>query len=152
MTTFLSSYTNAVDKKGRVSVPASFRAELAANTRQTIVVFAAPDETCLFAWGYDDFLLFADRIKKLPAMSKERQRLSRTLLAASVPLPIDGDGRMMLPPHMCAHAHLIEKAMFAGQGEYFTIWNPDKFNAAQNADLPFYDADIAALSAEGEVR
>ena len=151
MTTFLSSYVNAVDKKGRVSVPAAFRAELAAHSRQTIVVFAAPDDSCLFAWGYDDFLNFAERIKKLPALSKERQRLSRTLLAASVPLPIDGDGRIMLPPQMCAHAHLVEKALFAGQGEYFTIWSPEKFGTTQNADLPFYDADIAALSGEGEV-
>ena len=146
MTMFLASYTNALDKKGRTSVPAGFRAELAAQSRQTVVVFAAPTEPYLFAWGYDDFLQFAERLKSLPALSPERQRLGRALLAAAVPLPVDGDGRIMLPHHLCAHAHLTDgKALFAGQGEYFTIWDPTQFERAQQADSAHYSADLAAL-------
>lgn len=150
MTVFLSSYVNGVDKKGRVSVPASFRAELAQHSRQTVVVYAAPNEPYLFAWGYDDFVQFAERIKKLPPMSRERQRLARNILAAARPVAVDGDGRMMLPQELIEKANIDEKALFAGQGDYFTIWQPEAFEKAQNDDLAFFDEDLERLSTEWE--
>ena len=146
MTVFLSSYTNTVDKKGRVSVPASFRTEMAAQSRQTIVVYAAPKEGYLYAWGYDDFVKFAERIKKLPPMSKERQRLSRTILASARPLAFDADGRVLIPEPFLKEAGISGKALFAGQGEYFTIWNPEAYENKQQEDWGFYDEDIESLS------
>ncbi|MCP4356105.1 MAG: transcriptional regulator MraZ [Proteobacteria bacterium] len=151
MTTFLSSYTNSIDKKSRVSVPASFRAEIANGSRQTIVVYKAVNESFLFAWSYDDFLLFADKIKKLPALSKQRQRLSRTILAAAKPLQIDSDGRMNLPEEFANSLKLDGKVMFAGQGEYFTIWNPTDFEAQALDDMEFYDNDIDILNQQEEL-
>ena len=148
MTVFLSSYTNAVDKKGRVSVPASFRTEMATHSRQMIVVYAAPKEGFLYAWGYDDFVKFAERIKKLPPMSKERQRLSRTILASARPLSFDGDGRVLVPENFLKEAGIEGKALFAGQGEYFTVWNPEAYEAKQSEDWGFYDDDIDMLSTE----
>lgn len=148
MTVFLSSYTNTVDKKGRVSVPASFRAEMATHSRQVVVVYAAPKEGFLYAWGYDDFIQFAERIKKMPPMSKERQRLSRTILAAARPLAFDSDGRVMIPENLLKIAGVEGKAMFAGQGEYFTIWNPEAYENMLHEDEGFYEEDIETLSSD----
>lgn len=150
MTVFLSSYENSVDKKGRVSVPASFRAEMANQSRQTVVVYAAPKEGYLYAWGYDDFVQFAEKIKKLPPMSKERKRLSRTILAAARPLGFDGEGRILIPEHFMGEAQIEGKALFAGQGDYFTIWNPELYNKMMQEDLEHYDDDIDLLSAGWE--
>lgn len=151
MTTFLSTYVNKVDKKGRVSVPADFRGELVHQSRQTVVVFASPTEPFLYAWGYDDFLKFADRIKRLPAMSKERQRLARSILAAARPLGFDSEGRILLPEPFISKANVGEAALFAGMGDYFTIWNPETYDAQQSEDLSFFDNDLEALvSGEGE--
>ena len=146
MTTFLSSYTNSIDKKSRVSVPASFRSELANCSRQTIVIYKAVNENFLFAWSYDDFLDFAQKIKKLPALSKQRQRLSRTILAAAKPVQIDSDGRIVLPEALAQTLNLEGKVMFAGQGEYFTIWNPTDFETQAEDDMAFYDNDIDILN------
>lgn len=151
MTTFLSSYTNSIDKKSRVSVPASFRAELANCSRQTIVIYKAVNENFLFAWSYDDFLEFAQKIKKLPALSKQRQRLSRTILAAAKPVQIDADGRMVLPEELSQTLNLDGKVMFAGQGEYFTIWNPTEFEKQAEDDMAFYDNDIEILNQQEEL-
>jgi|TARA_Y100000588_G_scaffold279442_1_gene296276 MraZ protein len=151
MTTFLSSYTNSIDKKSRVSVPASFRAELANCSRQTIVIYKAVNENFLYAWSYDDFLEFAQKIKKLPALSKQRQRLSRTILAAAKPVQIDADGRMVLPEAQANALNLNGKVMFAGQGEYFTIWNPEEFEKQAEDDMAFYDNDIEVLNQQEEL-
>ncbi|HAG52970.1 MAG TPA: hypothetical protein DCL21_04195 [Alphaproteobacteria bacterium] len=151
MTTFLSSYINSIDKKSRVSVPASFRAELANCSRQTIVIYKAVNENFLFAWSYDDFLEFAQKIKKLPALSKQRQRLSRTILAAAKPVQIDADGRIVLPETLSTALDLEGKIMFAGQGEYFTIWNPTEFEKQAEDDMAFYDNDIEVLNQQEEL-
>lgn len=150
MTVFLSSYTNGVDKKGRVSVPAPFRAEVALHSKQAIVVYAAPREGFLYAWGYDDFIKFAERINKMPPMSRERQRLARTLLAGARPLGFDSEGRILLPQEFLSAAGIDDKILFAGQGEYFTIWDPEKYAAKQAEDFEHYEDDIDSLSAAWE--
>ncbi len=146
MTIFLSSYVNGVDKKGRVSVPASFRSELSLQSRQMIVLHAVKKEGCIYGWGYDDFVKFAEKIKRLPALSPERQRLARGILAAARPLNLDGDGRIVLPEDLRAVANIDDKILFAGQGENFTIWNPVVYETKQAEDVDFYAGDIDLLS------
>lgn len=158
MTVFLSSYLNGVDKKGRVSVPASFRTEMATQSRQTIVVYAAPNSSSggegqqqedgryLYAWAYDDFVKLAEKIQQLPALSPVRQRLARTILAAARPLNFDEGGRIMLPENLIKLAGIGEEAMFAGEGEYFTIWNPKRFDRQMAADAASSEADLAELA------
>ncbi len=149
MTVFLSAYTNGVDKKGRVSVPAPFRAELATHSRQTVVVYAAPNEPFLYGWGYDDFVKFTEKIMQLPPMSKTRQRLARTILAAAQPLSFDENGRILLPERFLKSADIQTKATFAGQGDFFTMWNPDAYEATLNADQEHFDDDWEALTENG---
>ena len=134
-----------------MSVPADFRAELIQQSRPTIVAFASPVEPFLYAWGYDDFLKFAERIKRLPAMSKERQRLARSILAAARPLSFDSEGRILLPEPFIAKTKVEGQALFAGMGDYFTIWNPGTYEAQHADDLGFFEEDLEALvSGEGE--
>jgi MraZ protein len=166
MTVFLASYLNGVDRKGRVSVPASFRAEMANHTRQTVVVYAAPKiaapqgadagggantannnkGTYLYAWAYDDFVKLAERIGQLPALSPTRQRLARTILAAARPLNFDDTGRIMLPETLLAQAGITAHALIAGEGEYFTIWEPGAFDAQVHDDMAFTEQDLADLN------
>lgn len=149
MTVFLSSYLNGVDKKGRVSVPASFRHEMVAHSRQQIVVYAAPDAGSnggyLYGWAYDDFLKLAEKIQQLPALSPVRQRLARAILAAARPLNFDDTGRIMLPENLMKVAGLEGEIMFAGQGEYFTIWNPARYEAQMSDDGALTAEDLAAM-------
>ena len=157
MTTFLASYVNSVDRKGRVSVPASFRAEMASHARQTVVVYAAPQVAAsaegnnnkgmyLYAWAYDDFVKLAERIAQLPALSPTRQRLARTILAAARPLNFDDTGRIQLPEAMMHRAGITDTVLFAGEGECFTIWEPAAFDAQLGADQAFAEQDLADLS------
>lgn len=146
MTVFLATHLNGVDKKGRVSVPAPFRTEMAAHTRQQVVVYAAPEGRYLYGWAYDDFVKLAANIQRLPALSPQRQRLARAILAAARPLNLDTDGRVMLPDDLMASIGLKDQVLFAGEGEYFTLWAPDAFKAQQAVDLASYADDLAVLN------
>jgi MraZ protein len=51
----------------------------------------------------------------------------QTILADSVSLSIDGDGRMVLPEKMIAFAGLEQQVVFVGQGRQFQIWSPARY-------------------------
>ena len=147
---FLASYHNGVDKKGRVSVPAPFRHEMAAHARQQVVVYAAPEtekatEGFLYGWAYDDFLQLAAKIQQLPALSPVRQRLARSILAAARPLGFDDNGRILLPENLLQRAGITEQALFAGEGEYFTIWEPGRFEAYMQRTSGSFAEDLASI-------
>jgi MraZ protein len=146
MTVFLASYQNGVDRKGRVSVPASFRNEMAAHARQVVVVYVAPEGGYLYGWAYDDFVKLAAQIQRLPALSPTRARLARAILAAARPLNFDDTGRIGVPEDLLKQAGITDQAMFAGQGEYFTIWNPARYTAQQAADASHFETDLQALN------
>ena len=58
-----------------------------------------------------------------------QQMLQNSLFADAKQLAFDGEGRIMLPEALCAHAKLTEAAAFAGRGRYFEIWEPQALEA-----------------------
>ena len=59
---FLSTFINKIDKKGRVSVPATFRAALSQEDFQGIVVFRSYTQEALEGVGMSSMDVMADRM------------------------------------------------------------------------------------------
>lgn len=130
---FLSTYTNRIDKKGRVSVPAPFRALLAPQGFEGVVLFRSSTHPCLEGFGMDMMNELGSRLDRLDLFSEAQDDLAATLFAEAVPLPFDGEGRIVLPPELIAHAGILEIAAFAGMGRKFQIWEPDALKARTRA-------------------
>ncbi len=131
MALFLSTFTNKIDKKGRVSVPAPFRTALGEQIKDGIVVFASHQHPCLegFDWAKMDEI--GDRMDHYDLFSDEQDDLATTIFGQSVQLFLDGDGRACLPERLIKAASLEEQATFVGLGRKFQIWNPDLFEQRQ---------------------
>lgn len=128
MALFLSTYTNKVDKKGRVSVPASFRGALGDQLNHGLVMFASNQHSCLegFDWAKMDEI--GDRMDHYDLFSSDQDDLATTIFGESVQLLIDGDGRVTLPDHLMSAAGITNKATFVGLGRKFQVWSPDMFD------------------------
>ncbi len=124
---FLSTYQNRIDKKGRISVPAQFRANLAAQEFAGIVAYGSLLHSCIEGCGMDRFMKLNERIEMLDPFSEERDAFATTIFGESVQLSFDGEGRIMLPEQLIASANLSEQAVFVGKGEIFEIWEPVAF-------------------------
>lgn len=124
---FLSTYTNKVDKKGRVSVPASFRSVLSGQEFQGIIAYGSFLNDCIEACGMDRIERLNQSIDELDPFSDERDAFAATILGGSVQVPFDGEGRVILPPLLIEEADLTDKVVFVGKGETFEMWNPEKF-------------------------
>jgi MraZ protein len=121
---FLSTYVNKVDRKGRVSVPATFRSTLATHRHPNLVIvfpsFRLPALECT---GSDRMAEIQERIESLEQFSEEHENLSQ-LFADAHPLTIDGEGRVILPENLKEYAHITGDVAFVGLGAAFQLWDP----------------------------
>ncbi len=133
MPLFLSTFQNKVDRKGRLSVPAPFRAALAEQAFQGVVLFKAHAQTCLEGFDFNTMEELGARVDHFDLFSNEQDDLAATIFGAAVQLPFDGEGRITLPEDLIAFASLSENAALVGMGRKFQIWNPANWEARRDA-------------------
>lgn len=127
MALFLSTYQNKIDKKGRISVPAPFRAVLAKEDFQGIIAYSSFVNPCIEACGVQRIARLNASIDSLDPFSAERDAFATSILGGSVQIAFDGEGRVMLPQELLDTAKITDLATFVGKGETFEIWNPKQF-------------------------
>lgn len=139
MALFLSTYVNRIDKKGRVSVPASFRAALEASGSPILFVTPHHELPTIDANSHSWMEQLVSRLDELPMFSRERGNLEHTILGKTRDLTIDPEGRIMLPRPLLDQCGIDGEAAFVGLGRYFQIWRPETLEAhraeAQEATL-----------------
>lgn len=127
MDRFVSNYSNRLDAKGRVSIPAPYRAILAKDAQNGLFVQPSLDEAALDAGG-EALLQEIDRLlSSLGPCSAERDSLSTALLGVSEVLKIDGEGRVVLTKSLKAHAGISDQVVFVGLGAKLQLWEPKRF-------------------------
>ncbi len=128
MAVFLSSFVNKIDKKGRVSVPASFRAVLGPDA-PGIVVFRSLQYDALDGCSIAHLELLSESLEKLDLPPETFELIETTIFGGSVQVPFDGEGRVMLPPHLAGAVGITDEVAFVGRRKTFQLWNPAKFEA-----------------------
>ncbi|HET9355674.1 MAG TPA: division/cell wall cluster transcriptional repressor MraZ [Sphingomicrobium sp.] len=151
---FQGSALNAVDAKGRVSVPAFLRSviERRGNAR-TIVLASHEVFPCLSAYDPAFAALKYAKLERLAEKeetqaSSELDSARRALLAfgATEEVPYDSSGRILLPPMMRRKGAIEDLALFIGAGETFQLWNPRAF--LEDKNVPEDLKDIARFRLE----
>ena len=129
MDRFLSHFTNRLDAKGRVSVPAPFRAVLARDGFDGLYLHPSLNAPALDCGGNALLSEIDALLETMPAYSEPRDMLAKALLGTSEMLRLDSEGRVILSEACRSFAHLADEAVFVGQGHKFQIWAPDGFRA-----------------------
>ena len=132
MAVFLSSFVNRIDKKGRVSVPASFRAVLGAEA-PGIVVFRSLQHEALDGCSIAHLELLSRSLEKLDLATETYELIETTIFGGSVQVPFDSEGRITLPAHLASAVGIAEDVAFVGRRTTFQIWNPTKFAAHEES-------------------
>ena len=128
MDRFVSTFTNKIDAKGRVSIPASYRAVLERDGYAGgIYCYPSLDAPALDAGGERLAQKIDGLLSGLPDYSDERDELSVALYGDVQILTIDQDGRIVLPEALRAHAGVTTQVTFVGLGDKFQMWEPARF-------------------------
>jgi MraZ protein len=151
---FQGSALNAVDAKGRVSVPAFLRSVIERRgDARTIVLAKHESFPCLSAYDPGYAALKHAKLERLfekqesdPDSALEYQQRNLMAFAATEEVPYDSSGRIVLPPMMRRKGGIDDLALFLGVGETFQIWNPGLLMA--EARIPEDMKDIARFRLE----
>ena len=129
MDRFVSNYTLRLDAKGRVSIPAPYRAVLARDGYEGLYCYPALDQPAVDAGGNALLAEIEAPITRYPPYSDERDAFTLALYGTSETLKIDTEGRVILSDTLKAHAGIADAISFVGLGHKFQIWEPGRFRA-----------------------
>ena len=133
MALFLSTYTNKVDKKGRVSVPAQFRCALNNTNFVGIILFRSYTNEALECCSMNHMEKLNQNLSQTDTFSSEQEDLATVIFADAQALNFDQDGRILIPQKFLNHCQIDDYATFVGCGNTFQIWQPQKFKDYQNS-------------------
>jgi MraZ protein len=129
MDRFVSNFTNRLDAKGRVSIPAPYRAVLARDGHEGLFVHPSLDLQALDAGGNALLTEIDGLLSTLSPYSEERDSFATALLGTSEVLKADGEGRVVLTESLKSYACIGDHVTFVGHGSKFQIWEPERFQA-----------------------
>ena len=124
---FLSTYENKLDKKGRVSVPAPFRSYLSNLGYNGVICFPSFNHQCIESWSQDRIEKITNSIDNLNPFEEKKDYFATSILAESINLQFDSEGRILLTSKLLKHAKIKNSMLFVGQGKTFQIWEPTTF-------------------------
>ena len=129
---FLSSFINKIDKKGRVSVPATFRSHLNSLGYNGFISYPSFNYSALEACSQDRIEKLSNTIDSLNPFEEKRDYFATSVLSESENLQFDTEGRVSISQKLLKHAKIKNDVLFVGLGKTFQIWEPgnfDKFRA-----------------------
>ncbi|WP_439817457.1 division/cell wall cluster transcriptional repressor MraZ [Zavarzinia sp. CC-PAN008] len=131
MRLFMSTTTNKVDGKGRVSVPAPFRQVVAGTTFNGVVLYPSLSVDAIDGCPMERIEELSRSIDQFNPLGDSHTSFAASIMAAATPLAFDGDGRIQLPEDLITFAGITDRASFVGLGQSFQIWEPEAFRAFQ---------------------
>ncbi len=124
---FLGTHLNRIDAKGRVSIPAPFRAALRALSEEgtaPLILRQSHAHACVEGWPTRVFEALATPLERLDVFGEDHEDLAQVLYSDAYPVESDKEGRIVLPDPLVQHAGLSDTIVFMGLGRTFQIWEP----------------------------
>jgi MraZ protein len=120
---FIGEYQHNLDDKGRLAIPAKFRAKLAKGA-----VVTKGLDNCLFLYTAAEWEKLATKLANLTISKANTRAFSRLMLAGAMDVQLDKQGRIILPEYLRKFGNLKKKAILAGLYSRLEIWDEDNWN------------------------
>ena len=124
MDLFLSSFINKIDKKGRVSLPSTFRNVLPKSNKNEIILYKSIKSVSIEGCGTERLKEISKRINNLDYFSEDYDDFSTSVFSEIIPTNIDKEGRFLIPDELKKYAKIQNEVAFFGQGFFFQLWEP----------------------------
>jgi MraZ protein len=129
---FTGEYKHTVDAKGRIAVPARFRAQLAGGAFVSRWI-----DNCLAIYPQGEWDRFATRVAELPVSDAGARVFSRFVFGGAFEFQLDAQGRLVVPPTLREFAGLDEDVVIVGSRDHIELWEParwDAYSAEMNSE------------------
>lgn len=129
---FYGEYEHAIDRKGRIIVPAKFRQALKDHDEKRLFLTRGLD-VCLFLFPESVWRGIENRFKQLSFTKSESRKFNRMFFSGAAEVSHDGLGRMLVPRHLKEFAQIKQDVVVIGVSDRIEVWAKEKWRA-------FYDS------------
>ncbi|ETX26809.1 division/cell wall cluster transcriptional repressor MraZ [Roseivivax isoporae] len=144
---FRGESRHKVDGKGRVSIPANFRRVIQdldpgyveGKNPEFVIVYGGSTRNYLECFTIKAIEEVDLKIEALPRGSVERKMLERMFNGQAQDSWVDDTGRIVLSAKLREKVGITDEAFFIASGDTFQIWNPDTYEAEQEAVEKWFD-------------
>ena len=126
----------ALDGKGRLAIPARYRAALAERAKGSLVVTADPSR-CLLVYPLPDWEPIQQRLMSLSSFNERTRALQRLLVGHADDADMDSSGRILVPQALRAYAGLDKHVVLVGQGNRFELWDQRRWDEQTELAMSF---------------
>ena len=122
---FTGQYEHSLDDKGRLTIPARFRARLGDHFVLTI----APPEPCLAMYPETTWSEFCAKLEAAPRKDAQYRSFVRHLFAHTEEISLDSQGRLLLPAALREMAGIKRDAVLVGTLTRIEIWPAESWRS-----------------------
>jgi MraZ protein len=125
---FTGEYRHTVDDKGRIAVPARFRAQLDSGA-----YISRWMESCLAIHTPAGWESLATKMAAIPITDTNGRLFSRFVFSGASPAELDRQGRVLVPAFLRDAIGLAGEAVVVGTRDHVEIWAPDRWDDYRRA-------------------
>ena len=108
-------------------MPASFRSYLSNLGYNGVICYPSFNNPSIEGCSQNRIEKLSNSIDSLNPFEEKRDVFATSVLAESVSLQFDSEGRISIPEKLLSHAKIKKSMLFVGQGKTFQIWEPKLF-------------------------
>ena len=127
--------TVSLDKKGRLAIPAKYRAHLTNNSETKIVITKDPQYPSLKVYPESQWHEISNKLESLQGLDPIVRNLQWTILGNASVLEFDPSNRMLvlIPSDLRKYADISDQKQISlvGMGNKFEIWNINNWEMRQ---------------------
>ena len=116
---FTGEYRHTLDDKGRLAVPARFRAQL-----EDGALVSRWIDGCLAIHTRTGWDALAEKVAALPITDAASRLFGRSIFAGAAETELDRQGRILLPSYLREGIGLEGEAVVVGSRDHAEIWAP----------------------------
>lgn len=119
---FWGEYSHCIDKKGRLIIPARFRAHLCEGAFLT-----RGFEQNLVIYPQESWIALKQQVNDLAITDSQGRALRRLLFSGAMDISLDRQGRLLIPAYLREYAGLESDAFVVGMEDFIEIWQPERW-------------------------
>lgn len=127
----IGKYTNALDAKGRVFVPAAFRGDLG----DRFVLTRGSEDKSLYIYPMDEWKRFVEKLQQLPTSKKDSRMIIRHFCSNATSCDMDSQGRILIPQELREKAELQKEVVFIGTVNRIELWSAENVKETEVEDI-----------------
>lgn len=120
---FIGEFRHSLDSKGRIAIPAKFRAKLSGGA-----IITKGIDQCLFVFTNKDWETLAQKLVNLPIAQANSRAFARNMLAGASDVELDTQGRILIPDYLRKYAGLSKEAVVTGVYNRMEVWDVKSWN------------------------